>query len=266
MDKSILNELLDQQSSNPSISILIPTEIKSFTDKEKLRIKLKNQLNYVSNKLYRKYNEEKANELVLSISSLLDQLDLNHLKKGLGIYISSDYSKLVHFPLPIEEKVIIDDSFEVSDIIDSLDKMVDYFIIALSKNHTKLYKGHGNSLFEIEDKNFPLHFENEFQLNRTSTHSMYNSEESKINLKRLDDYFRKIDSLMDLYVENKPIVILGVIEYISRFKAKSKHKNQIVAQFKGNFDKHSNHKLTELVWPEIENYHNQEKSLYASQF
>jgi hypothetical protein len=264
MDKLILTELLDNQMGNTCVSILITTEIKSFTDKEKIKLKLKNRTNYIENKLYQKYNKEKADGLILSIKSLMDQIDLNHLKKGLGIYVSPNYSKLVFFPLPIEEKIIIDTSFEISDIIESLDKMIDYFIIALSKNSTKLYKGYGNSLFEINDENFPQHFENEFQISRTSPYSMYNDEESKFNEKQLDDYFRKIDKLLNLYTKNEPIVVLGVIEHISRFKLISKHQNNIIANFKGNFDKHTNHEIIEMIWPEIENYHTQESELYSS--
>jgi hypothetical protein len=266
MNKSILKELLNNYDDGPFVSVIVSTELKSFSDKERIRLKFKNILTELTNNLHKKYEEKQVEFVIRSLTSLIEHIDLNHLQKGVGIFVSVNFTKLIYFPLPVEDKVLIDSYFDVSDIIETLDKMVSYSVLLLSKNKARLFEGNGNSLLEISDVNFPRHFENEFQVQRSSTHSLYNNEKSKIDNVRVKDYFRKIDKLLKQYINNEPIVLLGVTEHLSKFKSVSKHKTQIVAELEGNFDKCTAYIITQLVWPEIENYGEKNMVLDSSHF
>ncbi len=268
MDKSTLNEILNDKDESLRVSIIVSTELKSFADKEKIQLKFKNIINQVTKELQGKYNKEKVNSVVNSIKLLLKQVNLEHLQNGIGIYASPNFVKQVYFPFPVKDKVLINRYFEVSDVIETLNKLLSYSVLLLSKNKTRLLIGKGNVLSEINDENFPHHYENEYEINRTQSNSMIKNsiEVSQINHIRVEDYFRKIDKLIKNYAKNEAIVVLGVTEHISTFKKVSKHKNFIIASIEGNFDKCTPHIINQLVWPEIENYCKKRKVLQSDRF
>jgi hypothetical protein len=258
MRQVILTELLKQQDG-PCISVVILTKQKSFSDREIQRIKFKNMLIQVTKELEKNYDMETTEKLTNSLKSLMGDVDTNHIESGIGFYVSTSFTKLVYFPFPVQEKTIINSSFDVSDIEEALDKVIDYTVVLLSKNNTKLFKGKGNKLREIDDKNFPRHFEDEFQVHRSSPHSLYNSEESKIDDIRVESYFKEVDKTLVNYLKKDPLIVIGVTDHISKFKSVSKHTNFIIAEIKGNYDKHSLYEITQKVLPEVNKYINKEK-------
>lgn len=266
MNISTLNELLLQKEVAPRVSIIVSTELKSFSDKEKIQLKFKNIIDAVTKELQSKYDKKIVNSIVSSIKLSFKQVDLNHQHKGIGIYASSGFIRQVVFPFTVKEKLIINRYFEVSDVIETLDKLFNYFVLVLSKNKTRFFEGKGTTLIEIMDGNFPLHNENEYQMERTPSQYMKNNgvDVSQVKNIRIEDYFRKIDKLMNKFVKNEPLVILGVTKYLSTYKALSRHRNLIIAELEGNFDKHTPHAISELVWSKIENYSLKEKAYYSS--
>lgn len=253
MKRAILTELLKPQD-RPCISVVISTKQKSFTDREIQRIKFKNMLIQVTKELQKNYNTETTEKLTNSLKLLMEEVDTNHIESGIGFYVSTSFTKLVYFPLSVQDKITINSSFDVSDIEEALDKMIDYTVVLLSKNNTKLFKGKGNKLREIDDENFPRHFKDEFQVHRSSPHSFYNGEESKIDDIRVESYFRKVDKILANYLKKDSLVVIGVTEHISKFKSVSKHTNLIIAEIKGNYDKHSLYEITQKVLPEVDKY------------
>lgn len=256
MKISTLNELLIHKEDGPCVSIIVSTELKSFSDKEKIELKFKNIIDLVTKQLQTKYDKKMVKPLIHSIKTMLKQINLNHLQNGIGIYAAPNFIRQVSFPFSVNDKIFINRYFEVSDLIATLDKLVDYSVLILSKNNTRFFKGKGNELNEIIDKNFPQHFENEYQLERTPSQYMKNNgvEVSQVNDIRIEKYFREIDKLIDKFVKKEPLVILGITKYLSTFKTLSKHKNLIIAALAGNYDKSTTHSISQLVWSEVENY------------
>ncbi len=252
LEKSTLKEL-SEQKGNPCISLIVSTEIKSFTDKEKIQLKLKNNVKQLEKALLKdNYPQKIIDQLIQSLESLTEQFRPDHLQAGAGFYVSPGFAKLVSFPFPVKENIIINSSFDVSEIKDALDKMKGYLVLQLSKNKTGIYQGEGKTLNEINDDYFPRQFENEFQVHRTDPHSFYNDEESKIDQSRLESYFREVDQMLSPYLGDRPMIVLGVTKHLSSFRAVSKHKNLIIAEIEGNFDKQSLYEIAQKVWPKVE--------------
>ena len=251
--RAILKELL-KHKKRPCISVIIPTEIKSFEDKEKIYLTLKKAINEVQEILKKECSEKKAKHLCYSFNTLVKQIDFKHPQKGVGLFITENFSKLIYFPFSVHYKVIMSDSFGIKDILYNLNKLTEYNVLLLSKNHTRLFKGIRTNLTEIENNDFPRVFENEYEVNRTTPHSMYNNEASKTNQSRLATFFRKIDHLLDSYVEQLPLIVIGIDKYLSSYKDVGKHTRLILDAIPGNYDKESTHEISSLVWRVIENY------------
>lgn len=266
MNISTLNELILHKDDGPRVSIIVSTELKSFSDKEKMELKFKKIIDQVIKQLQEKYDKKIVDSIIGLISSTFKEIDLTHLQHGIGIFASPNFIRQVFFPFQVKDKIIINRYFEVSDVIETIDKLAGYSVLLLSKNKTRFFKGKGRSLIEIIDQNFPHHFENEYEMERTPSQYMKNNgvEVSQVNNIRLEDYFRKIDKLIDDYIKNEPMIIVGVIKNLSTYKKISKHRNLIISEFTGNYDKSTPHVISELIWPEVETYSQKIKEQHSN--
>lgn len=248
---TLLTELVQHQT-DPSISIICSTELTSFSDKEKIRLSLKNQIDQVAKKLSYQCEPDEARKLTNAVEAVAKEISLDRLEKGIGMYVSSGFQTLVSFPFPVRNKAIVSSHFDVSDIEHTIDKLIPYRVLLLSKNKTRLFKGKGNKLEEVEDQQFPRRLGNDFQTHRTSPHSFYNEEESEVDQSRLESDIRKIDKQLDSYGKDTPIVLLGVVKHLSTYKKVTKHTKLIISSLTGNYDQSSTHQIAELVWPQVE--------------
>ena len=125
-------------------------------------------------------------------------------------------------------------------------KVKDYWVLALSKGKTRLLKLSDDKLTEVNDKNFPEKYEEQFQYERkTGPKVQYYDDESRINEIRLHAYFRHIDHLLSLYLKRAdlPVILLSVKNHISDFKHVASAARKITYTIRGNYDYHSVHEL-----------------------
>lgn len=249
--ESALQELT-QYTGSPTVSILVSTQVESFEEKKKLKLRLKNALKQATDQLKQGYDDEIARKLMNSARSLSEKIDMNHLSEGLGLFIAPGFKKKLLFPFEVQDKVVVEASFEVSDLQSEYDKMPQYSVLLLSKQVARLFQGKGNRLEEREDQNFPLFFEEQFQVHRASPHSFYNSEESEIDQARLNNYYRKIEKLAYPSLKGNPLMLMGTVKALSDFRAICKNEYHIFAEIQGNFDKFKVHEIVQLVEPEVE--------------
>ncbi|MEQ6120758.1 hypothetical protein [Reichenbachiella sp. MALMAid0571] len=251
LNKATLKKL-EAQTGSPSITIVLGTDVKSFAAKEQIQLKIKNAIKEVSDTLRKNYDEIKSKKLINKIKELIQQIDLNHSSLGVGIYVTESFHEIVSFPFPVSDKVRVATSFEVSEILETYEKMIRYYVLALSKNETRLFKGMDNSVLEIKDSHFPLKMEDEFQVSRKAPHSFYNDEESKIDQARMESFLRKVDVQLGKYLKSESLILLGVKENLGDFKSVSQYASHIIIEMHGNFDRHSERDIEQLVWPKLE--------------
>ena len=248
LNETVLKEIVDHQK-NPCISLVISTELSAFDDNEKIQLKFKNSINRLSRILYDQYEEDVALIMIDTVKSLMDKVDFKHLPKGIGLYVAPGFNKFVSFQFPVEELLLVGESFNISHLMKSISQSFEYVVVSISQHKVRLFTGKGADFFEVQDKNFPYRFEEEFQVHRTDPHSYYNNEESKIDLARQEDHFRSVSDLLGEYVDGSPIIILGVKKNIGLFKRISKHTDKIIGERTGNYDESSLHQIKELIQP-----------------
>lgn len=260
MDKKIIKELLEKRNG-PCISIIISSELKSFSDKNKIRLKLRNSIQEVRKRLISKLDEDVLRKLLNKLESLADQVDIGHLRNGIGLFAAHDYGKLIYFPLPVQDRVSIGESFSVAEILSNINGLKPYRVLLLSKNTSRLFLGAGSELTEIEDGKFPHTNEEDFEVQRTDPGSFYNNEESKVDQAHFENYLRQIDELLKGQQKNNPVILLGVQKLLSTFKEVSKNKNLIIGEIHGNYEQANTHELSQKVWPLVEDQKRQEEEI-----
>jgi hypothetical protein len=193
-----------------------------------------------------------------AIDEIYDTIDFSHNSDGLGIYISSDIKLAVQFPFPVEEKVMVGDSFEIRDLLYKDNFSVPYLVILLSKNQIRLFKGLLDELEEIIDESFPLSYEEEYEYNPPSrgtpftghtTVRNFEKEKSSLQEIRFQQFCHKADKLLNQYVTTLPIILLGVEKDIAWFQKVSAHSTNLVLTIDGNYDYLNQKQLTDIIWP-----------------
>jgi len=254
--KNILNKLTAKKRM-PSVSMMIPSDLKSFADKETLIIKLKENVIDAEAKLLKVFGQDTAIELGDKLKKLVGSVDINTLSKGLGFYVSANVSEKVDLPFAPVERTSIADAFDTSDVEQGLKLLSGYEVLVLSRKNSRLFAGTGDKLSPISNDVFPAAFEDEFQVKRPGQHSLYNSEESKINQARRDSYFRRIDKAMSHRDNKMPLVLVGTVENLSDFKKIRKSKQKVAGEILGNMDRTPINELGKKVWKEVADYMNE---------
>ena len=245
---------LTAQDRMPSVSMIIPSDLKSFADKEVLTIKLKENVIDAEAQLLKVFGQDTAIQLGDKLKNLVKEIDINTLDKGLGLFVSANLAEKVDIPFTVVDRTSIADSFDTSDIEEAIKLLSGFEVLVLSRKTSRLFTGMGEKLSPISDDVFPAGFEDEFQVKRPGQYSLYNNEETKINQARVDSYFRKIDKALSHRDNKIPIVIVGTVENISDFKNIRKSKQPIAGEVFGNMDHSSINKIGKKVWKEVSQF------------
>lgn len=252
MKKSTLLEKLKVSAAEPAVSLIVPTDSKSYNDRDRIRLTFKNELKQLVEILQANYSIEVVENIKKSTEDIVESLDLTHLPKGVGIYAAPGFIHEVFFPFHVTKKLVVNSEFDLKEVRLLVDRSFQYNVLALSRKKTRLFAGEEDSMNEIIDAYFPIAYINDFQVQRSATHSLYNEEKSQVERARIDSYFRSVDALLNQYNSSKPLILIGTKENIGYYKAVAKHNAVIIAEIHGNHEKSSLYDVSQLVWPFVE--------------
>lgn len=264
-DNSITGSILKlmEMKGNICLTMIIPTHRLSperridLLEVEKLRENARQVL------LFR-YPEKEAKLVLKQLDDELDKINYTHNEEGIGIFITENNRLTIQFPFPVEEKLTIGDHFITRDLLYLNNQCPVYFVLSLSEQGTRLFKGHWNKLEEIRDGIFPEKFEAEYLYNKPSRSTSYSGEahvkdferdKSVIKELRLTDFFRQTNRKLSHYInEHSPLIILGPEKEISWFRKTVSNKMNIIHHTGGAFHHLDEKNLSEVTWPFMEKH------------
>lgn len=229
--KEDFKELLQLQQE-PAISIYLPMA-KAGEDTLKNPIRVKNALKQVQNKLQNaNVDDRMVEESLTRLSELMEGFDISQDQLGgLAIFLADDYTKLIKLPYRFEEWIHIGSDFELRPLLQAYQNDTEFYIIALSRKHSRLFRGSKFNIVELElGSDVPTSFEEamrfdepEDQLqhqtisgadggNTPVFHGHTESDREKKNLRR---FFGKLDSgiINAVTDHDKPFLLVG-LEYL----------------------------------------------------
>lgn len=167
----------------------------------------------------------------------------------------------VDFPFPVEEKIIVSDSFLIRDLIYAAYRFFPYRLLVLSEGDSRFFKGYGDQLEEIRNSVFPGHFEDDHEYHHSSLSTTWISsrkrvkDKSKVLENRLKDYLKKIDKAIknDLPMEC-PLILVGPLEMVNYFEHETQNRSHLAGKVLGNYDGISRPELFALVRDLLEQY------------
>lgn len=252
-DYKKLLELLKGAKSSPCVSILLPLSNKKPDSLENFAY-LKRLIKQAIEELETKQFDQ-GQIVIDKLEQLANEEDKILIAKGFGLFVSPELAEMAEFPSAVAEKVIVDDSFEVRDIVYSLNQQLSYWFVLVAYDEIKLFKGEGQSLTPVEDENFPYKFVDDYQHEPTPNRTGEGVEDSTLKKKRREHFYEQAEHRLEKYLAQKkePVVLAGLEENISIFFKKVKTE-QVILQLSGNYHQLSMSELQDALWPEIEQY------------
>ena len=145
---SEIREVMQAVHYRPAVSIIIPFEPKMSLITE-LNYSLKAAADKVEKELMENYPDEMGMLVMQKLRAIIKGLNINTHKKSIAIYVSPVFEKVLYLDIAVEEKIIVDESFEIRDLVYSKKQLHKYFVLLLSGKESQMYLGNSTTFVGI---------------------------------------------------------------------------------------------------------------------
>lgn len=229
-----INEVLSTAHYRPAISVILP-----FEPKMSLKTELTHALELAANKVQRQlqlqYSPMIIDPVMLRLRKLIKELNFNTHKKSIALYVSPIFEKVLYLDIPVEERVIVDDSFEIRDLIYSKKQIHKYLVLVLGGNESRMFVGNTRSFVRIlSDTPQPASaFENDAP-ERVGNFSDPSARHEVL----MEKFLRQIDNSLDLVLHAYPLplFVLGSERMMGHFKKLTRHGHLVIDYIQGNYE------------------------------
>lgn len=252
MNKTDVMQLLSQKQF-PSVSILLPTH-RTSPDNLQDPVRVKNLLAEATKRLVDEFGKREAGPVIDSLNAIIERIDYRTTLDGLAIYANKDMAKKYYLPISLTERVVIDESFAVRDLLLAVKRSHRYLVLVLSEKPSRLYDGFRDTLVEVEDYGFP--FTHEGPGGATKLPGGQGINISAYRDERHRQFFSEVDKALSAVLKEDPLplIVVGVDRYLAFFDEVSNNRTFVVGSLKGSHDTTTAPELAKLVWPIVEDY------------
>jgi hypothetical protein len=232
-----LKELADHRVY-PCVSLFMPT-FRKGREVEQNHIIFKNLLDQARDML------GQENRLVDKMEPLAgDSLFWSRQDDGLALFISKDTNRMFRLPLHFNKEVMISDSFHLKPVLRMFRGNGRFYLLLLSANSIKLYRGTHYSLGEVDLKDTPLSLEEALKYDVPQEHVQFHTgtpsqgekraaefhgqgvgKDGRLHKKDLLRFFQKVDKGVHeaLAGDTSPLVLAGVDHIIPLYREASSY-------------------------------------------
>ncbi len=217
---------------DPAVSIILNNEERSGRNK-KFQVALKDAIKEAVKQLeQRGYNKRLVRELEKRMNDLEEKIKYEYASKALVLYISPSYEDVLDLPFDVVNKILIDNTFAVKDLLRTVNRMFQYDVILLSKKKTRFFNAFHDVLIEVSNPDIPEGMKAYMDdvVKRKMDPGKEESEAMRL-------YAIDIDKFIRLYTDmTTPIIVIGDKKLVSYFKNNTKKPNKILDVIYGSYD------------------------------
>lgn len=241
-------EILQAPHAYPSVSVIVPFEPKMASRKD-----LEHRLNRILKQVKQKLtgaSPQQEQSVMERLEGLVHHLNYNTHKKSIALFASPLLEKTYYLDILVEEKIIVDNSFEIRDLVFSKKDIHKYLVLVLSTKHSKIFIGNTTEFIRIVS-NTPLgtgavRHDLPEQVSNFST--VQDLRETV-----LDKFLHHVDSGLGIILNayDLPLFILGPEKVTGHFMKLSHHHQRITGLVYGNFDEATEAEIREAILPQV---------------
>lgn len=263
------NEILDVKEA-PFISLYQPTHRHRPENKQDL-IRFKNLIQEIEDLLNQEYPKKEIDNMMKPFYSIAeDRIFWNHTFDGLAILAAGGKCIVYNLQRPVEELVVVSDSFHIKPLIRIFQSADRYHLLGLNRNEFTLYEGNRYGFEEVEiDPNIPQTMKevvgDEYSkpsittgtyagVGGAGTFHGHGSRKDEIN-KDTEKFFRYVDRfVLDNYSRptGLPLILVALTEYHTLFHNISRNPLLMKEGIRVAYDSLTVDELRDSVWEKIE--------------
>ena len=232
-----IQDVIETVHYRPAISIIMPFEPNMFFATE-LKHRLKFAKDKVQKELVQNYSEETSRMMIQKLNTLINKLNFNSHSKSIAIYLSPVFEKVLYLDFPVEEKIIIDESFEIRDVVYAKKEYQEFLVLLISSEESKVYLGSPNGLKKIKSNKADYRNDIAEPVANFSDPSYRREVLLKKFLHHTDKEFGQLLNAYPL-----PVFVMGTIKTLGYFKEITKNQKGIVGFIPGNYNSASENEL-----------------------
>jgi hypothetical protein len=244
-----LSEVMGALHYRPAISVIMP-----FEPKMGLKTELMHALDMAADKVERELLEQYPADMEVlmmrKLRSIIKNLNFNTHKKSIAIFLSPVFEKVLYLDIPVEEKIIIDESFEIRDLVYSKKQMHKYLLLQLSSKEYRIYLGNSEDFIRIVS-NTPDAADAYINDAPERVANFSDNQERKEIL--LDKFMHHADNALDIILQsyNLPLYVMGTQRVLGHFKKLTKHLGMVTGYVNGNYEEMTIPELKSVLEPYI---------------
>ena len=244
-----IKEVIKSVHYRPAVSIIMPFEPK-MSLKSELSYLLKMAGDKVERELLENYPDEMGMLVMHKLRVIIKSLNFNTHKKSIAIYVSPVFEKVLYLDIAVEEKIIVDESFEIRDLVYSKKQVHKYLVLLLSGKESRIYLGNTDSFVRIVS-NTPesvAGYANDLP-ERVANFSDISMRKEIVMEKFLHHIDNSLDIILNAY--QLPLIVLGAERILGHFKSITKHAGAVIEYVPGNYEDATLPELKEIIEPHI---------------
>jgi len=244
-----IQELIGAVHYRPAVSVIMPFEPKMGL-KAELSHALEKAVDKVERELMENFPDDMSMLVIGKLKSLIKNLNYNTYKKSIAIFVSPVFEKLLYLDIAVEEKIIIDESFEIRDLVYSKKELHKYLVLLVSGKESRIFLGNTNSFVRIVS-NTPESVYAYINDVPEKTANFSDMPERKEII--MDKFLLHIDNSLNTILQayRLPLFVLGPERILGHFKKLTKHAGAVIEYVHGNYEEASLPELKEILAPHI---------------
>lgn len=246
-------EVINATHYAPAVSVILPFEPK-MSSKNELKHRVQLALANVHRQLTKNYTEDTVLAMKQKLDELQNIIDYSSFKKSIAIYASPVFQKIYYLDIAVEEKIIIDDSFEIRDLVFAKKDLHKYLILVLAEDHYRFIIGNTTQFIHIitngagnrePERDLPE------KVGNFSDTSRQKETELHQFLHLTDHCLGRVLTSWDL-----PLFVMGPERVTGHFKKISHHNNRVICYVTGAFEKAGEHEIGKVLAPYVADWRN----------
>ena len=245
MDK-ILKKLKDT-TSDCSVTIILNTH-RTHPDNEKDIIVLKNLVKEAETRLTAECGPSSARSIQKKLQSLAVTINHRDNLESLVLFVNEDIAEYTRLPIAVVDRVVIDKTFATRDLIRTLHKEKEYYVLVLSRDKARLLEAYKDKVVQEAEGNFPV--ENDSLYPKHRAEASIGSRQTNL----VQEFFNLVDKqLLEVIKENPLPVLIGTVEsnYHEYLKVADR-KEIFIGYLSGNRMEEKAHHIIDAAWPIVQ--------------
>lgn len=232
-----VKEVIQIAHYRPAVSIVVP-----FSPKIALRTELKKDIKYAidqaARQLRSQYPDTLSETVIEKLNTLSEELIIPSDKYGLVIYASPVFSKVYFLDVLPPSRIVIDESFEIRDLLFSKKQMRRYLVFLLSSEKCRLLLHDGHHLLPVR---MDSHASVDAYINDDTERVSNFSDPVAYKTKQVEKFIRQMDKELTQQIKDNqyPFFLMGSRTILGMFMSLTHNRNNLKGMIEGNFEKSS---------------------------